>query len=182
MSLLSSLFLRKAPQTPSITLPFTALNNPYTARHAWPPNFTLLSERHKFRLERRYRRRTQLKWARPQWKKFVTLAQWASILWVCGYGVLYLDMGEKGTTVVDKVREWWMEGGEDVTEVKTVAGVRVWIVDTWFMVMLNLSKRIRVTLAGAHAHMNQGSKQRIQDTSAHLYTTMITSMPLSILR
>ncbi|KAK5732972.1 hypothetical protein LTR17_010105 [Elasticomyces elasticus] len=125
MSLLSSLFLRKAPATPSITLPFTALNNPYTARHAWPPNFILLSERHKFRLERRYRRRTQLKWARPQWKKFVTLAQWASILWVCGYGVLYLDMGEKGTTVVDKVREWWMEGGEgEGQEVETRAAVR----------------------------------------------------------
>ncbi|KAK5712684.1 hypothetical protein LTR15_011676 [Elasticomyces elasticus] len=168
MSLLSSLFLRKAPQTPSITLPFTALNNPYTARHAWPPNFTLLSERHKFRLERRYRRRTQLKWARPQWKKFVTLAQWASILWVCGYGVLYLDMGEKGTTVVDKVREWWMEGGENEAEVKTMAGAHVKptcmfysgalegvsIADAWSMVMLKLSKRIRVTLAGAHAHMN----------------------------
>ncbi|KAK3623886.1 hypothetical protein LTR56_021342 [Elasticomyces elasticus] len=181
MSLLSSLFLRKAPQIPSITLPFTALNNPYTARHAWPPNFTLLSERHKFRLERRYRRRTQLKWARPQWKKFVTLAQWASILWVCGYGVLYLDMGEKGTTVVDKLREWWVEGGENETEVKTVAGELALEGVSVVMVILKLSKRIPVTLAGAHAHTNQGSKQRIQGTSRISTTTTITSMPLSIL-
>ncbi|TKA82729.1 hypothetical protein B0A55_01263 [Friedmanniomyces simplex] len=119
---LMGLFRRSPPTTSSIILPFTALTNPYTAQRPWPPNFHNLSPKHKFRLERRYRRRTQLKWARPQWKKFVTLAQWASILWVVGYGVLYLDMGNKGRTVADEVREWMkgqvegVEGGRKVDE------------------------------------------------------------------
>ncbi|KAK3074848.1 hypothetical protein LTR53_002367 [Teratosphaeriaceae sp. CCFEE 6253] len=105
MSFLTNLLFPRTPPPTPITLSFTTLTNPYTARHPWPPNFALLSRTHKFRLERRYRRRTQLKWARPQWKKFTTLAQWGSILWVVAYGALYLDMG-RGRTVLDEVREW----------------------------------------------------------------------------
>ena len=55
----------------------------YKARHPWPPDFTLLSQKEQFRLERRYRRRAKLKWARPQLMKAVTFAQWGSVacLW-----------------------------------------------------------------------------------------------------
>ena len=53
--------------------------NPYKAKKAWPPDFTHLSQKHQFRLERRYRRRAKLAWARPKWTKFVKLFTWASI-------------------------------------------------------------------------------------------------------
>jgi hypothetical protein len=38
-----------------------------------------LSPKHQFRLERKYRRRAALKYARPQFIKGVQLAQWAII-------------------------------------------------------------------------------------------------------
>jgi hypothetical protein len=84
-------------------------SNPYQCKRPWPPNFEELSQKHQFRLERRYRRRTKLKWARPVWKKWVTLAQWGSIVSVLVYGVLYLDVkdGRGGRTVFDGIRKWW---------------------------------------------------------------------------
>jgi hypothetical protein len=118
MSSLLRLFRSPAPSPPTYTVPFTALNNPYPANRPWPPDFNNLSSQHRFRLERRYRRRTKLKWARPNWKKGVTLAQWGSILFVIGYGVLYLEFEQSGggeqageragrrVTVMDGVREW----------------------------------------------------------------------------
>jgi len=53
--------------------------NAFRAKRQWPPDFSKLSQKHQFRLERRYRRRSKLKWARPQWNKFVQLAQWGSV-------------------------------------------------------------------------------------------------------
>ncbi|KAL7269605.1 hypothetical protein RUND412_007718 [Rhizina undulata] len=53
----------------------------YKAKKPWPPDFTLLSPRHQFRLERRYRRRAKLKWARPGLQKFVKLAQAGSTIY-----------------------------------------------------------------------------------------------------
>jgi len=50
--------------------------NPYKAKRTWPPDFTKLSEKHQFRLERRYKRRAQLKWARPNWMIGTKLAQY----------------------------------------------------------------------------------------------------------
>lgn len=38
-----------------------------------------LSPKHQFRLERKYRRRAALKYARPKFMKAVTLAQWVVI-------------------------------------------------------------------------------------------------------
>ncbi|KAF2093237.1 hypothetical protein NA57DRAFT_48917 [Rhizodiscina lignyota] len=55
-------------------------NNPYKAKKTWPPDFDKLSHKHQFRLERRYRRRSKLKWARPTWTKGVKLAQWGAIV------------------------------------------------------------------------------------------------------
>lgn len=56
-----------------------ALSNPYKAKRPWPPNFSQLSQKHQFQLERRYRRRAKLKWARPGWMKFTKVAQWGTI-------------------------------------------------------------------------------------------------------
>lgn len=97
-SLFSSLFSR-APQVPENVpfFPYKIADNPYQCKKTWPPDFTKLSQKHQFRLERRYRRRAKLKWARPNWTKGVKLAQWGSIVFVCVYGVLFLDVGDGGT-------------------------------------------------------------------------------------
>lgn len=100
-SSMSGLFaglFRRAPQTPAIVpkFPFTAETNPYRCKRTWPPDFTQLSTKHQFRLERRYRRRSKLKWARPNWTKFVKLAQSGSIIFVLIYGVLFMQVdGQK---------------------------------------------------------------------------------------
>ena len=53
----------------------TPINNPYRAQKQWPPDFTKINAKHQFRLERRYRRRAKLKYARPTWMKFTRLLQ-----------------------------------------------------------------------------------------------------------
>ncbi|KAL8826436.1 MAG: hypothetical protein Q9170_007404 [Blastenia crenularia] len=55
--------------------------NPYKARKPWPPDFSKLDHKYQFRLERRYRRRTKLKWERPGWIRGVKLANWV----ICSY-------------------------------------------------------------------------------------------------
>ncbi|OTA38914.1 hypothetical protein BTJ68_01422 [Hortaea werneckii EXF-2000] len=99
----ASLF-RRAPQAPAnpIHFPYTAATNPFAAKRTWPPDFSKLSKQHQFRLERRYRRRTKLKWARPNWTKAVKLTQWGTILFVCVYGALYLDMGQEMVRGTDR--------------------------------------------------------------------------------
>ncbi|CAD0092904.1 unnamed protein product, partial [Aureobasidium mustum] len=67
--------LRRAAALPK----FDFARNPYKAKRTWPPDFAKLSQKHQFRLERRYRRRAKLKWARPTWTKFVKLSTWATI-------------------------------------------------------------------------------------------------------
>jgi hypothetical protein len=54
--------------------------NLYRAKRLWPPDFKKLTGKEKFRLERRYKRRVKLKWARPGWTKGVKLAQLGSIV------------------------------------------------------------------------------------------------------
>jgi len=66
-----------AQQMPPSDVPFDVHTNPYKAKQSWPPDFTKLSEKHQFRLERRYKRRAQLKWARPNWMIATRLAQYA---------------------------------------------------------------------------------------------------------
>ena len=88
----------------------TVHNNPYKAQKQWPPDFSKLHSKHQFRFERKYRRRSKLKWARPRWTKAVKLAAWGScgcecypgfeehtliaLLVVLVYGVLFMDWGE----------------------------------------------------------------------------------------
>lgn len=53
--------------------------SPYQPKRQWPPDMSKLSPKHQFRLERKYRRRAALKYARPKFMKAVTLAQWVVI-------------------------------------------------------------------------------------------------------
>ena len=71
--------VRRSAQ-PGAKIPFNIHNNPYKAKRTWPPDFTKLSPKHQFRIERKYRRRTALKWERPKLTKAVKLAQWGAIL------------------------------------------------------------------------------------------------------
>jgi len=89
--------------------PFNVYTNPYKAKRLWPPDFSKLSPKHQFRLERRYRRRAKLKWARPQWTKFVKITQLSLILFTAVYGVLFLDWGRpEGEAVPFKgIRSWF---------------------------------------------------------------------------
>ncbi|KAF1817625.1 hypothetical protein P152DRAFT_387075 [Eremomyces bilateralis CBS 781.70] len=76
----------------SIKSQFNHATNPYKAKKIWPPDFSNLSNKHQFRLERRYRRRTNLKWARPNFMKLLQLSQWGILV----YGVLFLELPTKG--------------------------------------------------------------------------------------
>ena len=53
--------------------------SPHKPKRQWPPDMTQLSEKHQFRLERKYRRRAALKWERPRWKKGTKLVQYGLI-------------------------------------------------------------------------------------------------------
>ena len=69
--------IRRALQSKPATEIYTS---PYKAKRSWPPDFSKLTPKHQFRLERRYKRRVKLKWARPKWTKAVKLAQFGSIV------------------------------------------------------------------------------------------------------
>ncbi|KAF1991687.1 hypothetical protein K402DRAFT_131455 [Aulographum hederae CBS 113979] len=84
------LFTRKGNEVPTHP-PYNPASNPFQAKRTWPPDFSKLSHKQQFRLERRYKRRCKLKWARPGWTKATKLAQYGCALFVLGYGVLYMD-------------------------------------------------------------------------------------------
>ncbi|PGG99973.1 hypothetical protein AJ80_09260 [Polytolypa hystricis UAMH7299] len=77
--------------------------NPFKAKRIWPPDMSKLSEKQQFRLERKYRRRAKLKWARPVWSKWTKLVQWTLIGIVLIYTVLIMDLGQ-GKNPFDFIR------------------------------------------------------------------------------
>ncbi|PGH02076.1 hypothetical protein GX51_04889 [Blastomyces parvus] len=81
--------------TSSSETPSTVYINPHRAKRIWPPDISKLSPKQQFRLERKYRRRAKLKWARPTWTKWTKLVQWAIIGYVLVYCVMFMDLGEK---------------------------------------------------------------------------------------
>ncbi|THW69942.1 hypothetical protein D6D25_00751 [Aureobasidium pullulans] len=101
--------MRRAAAAPK----FDFARNPYKSKRTWPPDFTKLSQKHQFRLERRYRRRAKLKWARPTWTKFVKLSTWATISFVVVYGVLFMETDERGT-VFDTIRDYYARATKDM--------------------------------------------------------------------
>ena len=89
-----------APKAPAVNVPYfpyTWETNPYVCKRTWPPEFAKLSQEHQFKLERRYRRRAKLAYARPNWHKMVKLAQWGSILFVSVYGILFMELTDGNT-------------------------------------------------------------------------------------
>lgn len=60
------------------TIPSTTQLNRFKAQKVWPPDFTKLNPKQQFRFERRYRRRTKLKYTRPGWIKGVKLTSWVA--------------------------------------------------------------------------------------------------------
>ncbi|RYO83380.1 hypothetical protein DL766_010604 [Monosporascus sp. MC13-8B] len=83
------------PAAPSIRNTRTPLagdlSSRYKPKKVWPPDFSQLTEKEKFRFERRYKRRVKLATARPRWDKLVRLAQLSSVTFVLVYSVLFMD-------------------------------------------------------------------------------------------
>jgi hypothetical protein len=99
---------RRAPKAP-VQVPEYAWNihtNPYQCKRTWPPEFSKLSNTHQFSLERRYRRRTKLKFARPVWTRFTKLVQWGMITGFVFYGVLYMEVDERLISPFQPVRSF----------------------------------------------------------------------------
>jgi hypothetical protein len=110
-NMLPSLIRRSAQQAPQV-IPYNVHLNPYRAKRLWPPDFAKLSPKQQFRLERKYKRRAKLKWARPRWTKFTKIVQMSAITCMCPlagirntdlyrivtlvYGVLFMDWSSVG--------------------------------------------------------------------------------------
>ncbi|TQB69781.1 hypothetical protein MPDQ_001363 [Monascus purpureus] len=60
-----------------------------------------LSPKHQFRLERKYRRRAALKYARPKWTKATKILQWGIIGFIIVYAVLFMEWDERGNPFED---------------------------------------------------------------------------------
>ncbi|KAF9883054.1 hypothetical protein FE257_004133 [Aspergillus nanangensis] len=68
-----------------------------------------LSPKHQFRLERKYRRRAALKYARPRWTKATKLVQWGAIGFVLIYALLFMEWDERGSPF-DEIRKTFFAG------------------------------------------------------------------------
>lgn len=83
--------------------------NPFKAKKTWPPDFSTMSPKHQLRLERRFKRRSTLKWQRPRMMKVLTLAQWGSITAAAAYMILFMDWGQE-IRPIQYIRDWfWHE-------------------------------------------------------------------------
>ncbi|KAL3461431.1 hypothetical protein BJX64DRAFT_161708 [Aspergillus heterothallicus] len=80
--------------------------SPYKPKRIWPPDMTKLSPKHQFRLERKYRRRAALKYARPKWTKATKLAQGATIGFVLIYALLFMEWDERGASPIEEFRTY----------------------------------------------------------------------------
>lgn len=65
-------------------------NNPYKVKRPWPPDYASLPQNYQLRLERRFRRRSKLKWARPRMMKVLDVVQYVSISCASTYELVTL--------------------------------------------------------------------------------------------
>ncbi|GFF26989.1 hypothetical protein IFM51744_00147 [Aspergillus udagawae] len=86
--------------------------SPYKPKRQWPPDMSKLSPKHQFRLERKYRRRAALKFARPKWVKITKLLQWGVIGFVLIYALLFMEWDERGSPF-DEIRRAFFSGVKD---------------------------------------------------------------------
>jgi hypothetical protein len=96
-----------------VLIPFDFERNRYPAHTRWPPVFADMTTREQFRLERKFRRRSKLKWARPVWNRNLQMVQWGTTIFIVGYCTLAVDWS--GNQAQDKeiapgylknIREW----------------------------------------------------------------------------
>ncbi|RPB25870.1 hypothetical protein L211DRAFT_782514 [Terfezia boudieri ATCC MYA-4762] len=80
----------------------------FKARKPWPPDFSKLTPKHKFSLERRFRRRMKLKFARPRLHQAVKIGQWSTAAFVLVYGIFYMP-STTDTNIFTPVRTWAKE-------------------------------------------------------------------------
>ncbi|KAL4999642.1 hypothetical protein BDV10DRAFT_50268 [Aspergillus recurvatus] len=78
----------------------------YPPKRQWPPDMSKLSPKHQFRLERKYRRRAALKYARPKWTKATKIVQWGTIGFVLIYALLFMEWDERGGTPIEDLRTY----------------------------------------------------------------------------
>ncbi|KAL4937936.1 hypothetical protein BDV06DRAFT_202025 [Aspergillus oleicola] len=83
-----------------------AYYSPYKPKRQWPPDMSKLSPKHQFRLERKYRRRAALKYARPKWVKATKLVQWGAIGFVLVYALLFMEWDERGGKPIEELRTY----------------------------------------------------------------------------
>ncbi|OTB11303.1 hypothetical protein K445DRAFT_322089 [Daldinia sp. EC12] len=81
--------------------------SPYKPKKVWPPDFSKLSEKEKFRFERRYKRRVKLATARPRWDKFIKLVQLFSVTTVLVYSVLFMDWQTENQPFQETREKFW---------------------------------------------------------------------------
>ncbi|EYE99808.1 uncharacterized protein EURHEDRAFT_407806 [Aspergillus ruber CBS 135680] len=81
----------------------------YKPKRQWPPDMSKLSQKHQFRLERKYRRRAALKFARPKWTKGTKLVQWGVIGFTLVYALLFMQWDIKGSPL-DELRDTFFAG------------------------------------------------------------------------
>ncbi|POS84086.1 hypothetical protein EPUL_004106 [Erysiphe pulchra] len=92
-------------------------NKIYRSKTIWPPDFSKLDAKQQFRYERKFKRRSKLKWLRPRWVKGVKIAQFTSIVFVLVYGVLFMDLSTEGSPrhrPFAGVRNWFFGMTEDL--------------------------------------------------------------------
>ncbi|EXJ76939.1 hypothetical protein A1O3_10096 [Capronia epimyces CBS 606.96] len=89
--------------------PIQANNNPYRARKQWPPDFRNLDPKYQFHLEKTYRRRAALKWARPTWNKSIKILQQTLITFTLIYFVFICEPTDGQGTPFDGFRAWFFE-------------------------------------------------------------------------
>ncbi|KAL9086837.1 MAG: hypothetical protein Q9159_003925 [Coniocarpon cinnabarinum] len=109
---------REAAQDASFNVTSTAS---YRAKNAWPPDFATLTPKYQLRLERRYKRRAQLKWARPRLMAWTRVAQWTAGIGIAVYGVFFMDWGKElqspdrtGSGPFEGARIWLKDAVEDL--------------------------------------------------------------------
>ncbi|KAJ4558663.1 hypothetical protein HRR81_000345 [Exophiala dermatitidis] len=83
--------------------PIHVNNNPYRARKQWPPDFRTLDPKHQFHLEKTYRRRAALKWARPTWNKSIKILQQTLITLTLIYFIFICEPSDGMGTPFDGV-------------------------------------------------------------------------------
>ncbi|KAF2272803.1 uncharacterized protein EI97DRAFT_349165, partial [Westerdykella ornata] len=69
--------------------PYDFARSPYRAKKPWPPPLMSLSEHRQFNFERRFKRRLLLKSIRPNWNRWVKVAQKVGIWSIVIYSVFF---------------------------------------------------------------------------------------------